>query len=301
MSTAAAVGLSVAGSLAGNILSYKAAGTAAEKTEAATAAAIAEQRRQYDTNIQLMKPWRTVGAGALGLLQHYLGIGGQGGSAAPLWQQPAQEGQQQFSLARLGRTGRMLALEDMVRGEVPGYEGAYDYNPPDPSAAVGGGGASGVASGAPAGTYGSLLRTFGMNDFLADPGYKDRIKKAEEALRRLGNAGGSRFSGKTIKDTLKYAGGLADQTYNDAFNRYRLGQGDIYSRLMGAAGYGLQGNEQLISSGTNISNNIASNMIGGGTAAASLRQSGSQAVAGGLANAGNAYMNYLILRDLAKT
>lgn len=53
----------------------------------------------------------------------------------------------------------------------------------------------------------------------ADPGYQFRLQQGQQALERSLAARGLGQSGAALKAAQEYGQGLADQTYNDYFNR----------------------------------------------------------------------------------
>lgn len=80
---------------------------------------------------------------------------------------------------------------------------------------------------------GNLGKPFTAADFEADPGYQFRKSEGEKAIDRKLAAMGMLNSGAAVKEAAEYNQGLADQTYNDAFNRYITGQTTRYNMLSG--------------------------------------------------------------------
>ncbi len=66
----------------------------------------------------------------------------------------------------------------------------------------------------------SLAAGFQPGDLTQDPGYQFRLQEGNQALQRQMAASGLGQSGAAIKAALEYNQGLADQTYNDAYNRW---------------------------------------------------------------------------------
>lgn len=64
------------GAIGGGLISANASRKAAGGQDAASEAAIAEQRRQFDLNRSDLAPWRTAGTGAIGQLSNLTGTGG---------------------------------------------------------------------------------------------------------------------------------------------------------------------------------------------------------------------------------
>ena len=73
---------------------------------------------------------------------------------------------------------------------------------------------------------------FTPGDLEQTPGYQFNLSQGQQALDRAASARGSYFSGQALTDAAKYSQGLAQQTYQDAYNNWL---GDRNQRL-GAAG-----------------------------------------------------------------
>ena len=87
---------------------------------------------------------------------------------------------------------------------------------------------------------GELGGKFEAGDFEADPGYQFRKAEGIKALDRKAGApgGGGYFSGQALKDATQFGQGLADQTYNDAYDRWMGQQKNTYNVLSGQQGQG---------------------------------------------------------------
>lgn len=79
-----------------------------------------------------------------------------------------------------------------------------------------------------------LKAGFNPGDLTQDPGYKFRIEEGQRGLDRAFAAGGMTQSGAALKAATEYGQGVADQTYNDAYQRW-LAQN---SQLAGQSGQG---------------------------------------------------------------
>ena len=123
----------------------------------------------------------------------------------------------------------------------------------------------------PGGT-GDLLQTFGMDQFQADPGYQFRQQEGEKAIERAASARGNLLSPAAMKDLARFNQGLADQAYNEAFDRYNVGQGNIFNRLAAITGIGQQQTDQLGAIGQNYGQNIANTNISLANAQAAANQ-----------------------------
>ncbi len=86
--------------------------------------------------------------------------------------------------------------------------------------------------------YGSLLQSFGMDQYQADPGYQFRLSEGNKAIERGLSASGQYMTPERQKALAEYGQGMASQEYGNAYNRYNQDQGNIYNRLAGIAGIG---------------------------------------------------------------
>lgn len=134
-----------------------------------------------------------------------------------------------------------------------------------------------------------LTRPFGESDFRADPGYQFRLDEGEKAINRAAAARGGFSNPATVKALSAHAGGLADQTYGDAFSRYQVGQGNRFNRLMALAGVGGNAVSAGLGAGSNFAGNASQIAMGTGAQRADAALTGGNAlisgVTGGVANA----------------
>lgn len=75
-------------------------------------------------------------------------------------------------------------------------------------------------------------------DLYKDPSYQWRVEQGMKALRAEGNAGGTRYSGATLKRIQELGQQSASQEYQAAFNRYQTDTTNRFNREMGVAGIG---------------------------------------------------------------
>ena len=86
--------------------------------------------------------------------------------------------------------------------------------------------------------YGSMARSFGMQDFEQDPGYAFRMSEGLKALERSAAGRGGAASGAAMKGITQYGQNLASQEYQNAFNRYQTNRQNILNPLLGLTGSG---------------------------------------------------------------
>jgi len=96
----------------------------------------------------------------------------------------------------------------------------------------------GVGGNAQAQGYGSLNKQFTAADLQNDAGYQFRLGEGLKAQQRALGAQGGLFSGAALKAAQEYGQGLADQTYNDAYNRDLQNKQTTYNQLSGLTGTG---------------------------------------------------------------
>lgn len=110
---------------------------------------------------------------------------------------------------------------------------------------------------------GSLGGTFKPGDLTQDPGYQFRLAQGQQALdrRSSGPGGGGYFSGQALKEAQNFGQGLADQTYNDAYNRDLQRQQNLYNILSGQQKQGQQAGTNIGQYAIGIGNANAQNSI----------------------------------------
>lgn len=126
--------------------------------------------------------------------------------------------------------------------------------------------------------YGSLLEPFTQEKFEADPGYQFRKEEAQKALERqmaaqgvtLGGAGLGNINPQVARAIIEQNQGLANQAYNEAFDRYNIGQSNIYNRLMGIAGMGQKSTGQMAGAGQIHATNVGQLQTGLASAQANM-------------------------------
>lgn len=120
-----------------------------------------------------------------------------------------------------------------------------------------------------------LSTGFQPGDLTQDPGYQFRLGQGTDAINRSLGAQGNLFSGRALTAAQDYGQGLADSTYQDAYNRWsqenqqlasQSGQGiNAANSLTGV--YDNQGNigANNNTAQNNILSSSLSNLLGGGT------------------------------------
>lgn len=141
--------------------------------------------------------------------------------------------------------------------------------------------------------YGSLAKSFSMDDFEADPGYAFRLAEGEKALQRNAAAQGKRFTPETAKALLDYGQNSASQEYTNAFNRYNINQDSLFNRLAAMSGVGQSATGQLANAGSQYANNVGNlttDLANAQTSAAQAKAASNQSMFGNLLNLGTSFL-----------
>lgn len=117
--------------------------------------------------------------------------------------------------------------------------------------------------------------------FRSSPGYDFALKTGENAAQTSAAAGGTLFSGKTLKDLATYGQGMADQQF-----------GNWYDRVGGISGAGSNAAGQAINLGSNTANNLSQLALGAGQNTASAYGSAANSAIGGLTSLADFYNYY---------
>ena len=108
---------------------------------------------------------------------------------------------------------------------------------------------------------GDLGGAFKPQDLQNDPGYQFNLTQGQQAIDRAQSARGGIFSGAALKEASDYATGLAENTYQNAFNRDQQRQNSAYNMLAGQSGQGLNAAGAMTGVYDNIGNINANNTL----------------------------------------
>ncbi len=126
------------------------------------------------------------------------------------------------------------------------------------------------------------VRPFGAQDFQQDPGYQFRMNEGLNAVLNKRSAIGGLDSGNTMRALEDYGQGMASQEYQNAFNRYNTGIGNIYTRLSGISNSGLNAAGGIAGLGANAGARAGDFGVQGGNALAAGTVGQANAVTGGI-------------------
>ena len=143
-----------------------------------------------------------------------------------------------------------------------------------------------TASSSTGGGYGSLLTPFNTGNWQQlSPDYNFQKQQGQQGVLNADAAGQGALSGSALKDLTNYNQGLANTSFNNAFNQYQTQQGNIFSRLSGIANLGQSAASQQAQSGTALAGQAAQSATNIGTAQAGGVVGAANAISGGLSSA----------------
>lgn len=140
--------------------------------------------------------------------------------------------------------------------------------------------------------YGSLVAPFDASDLQNTPGYQFQLQQGTKAMNQTLGAQGGLFSGQALKQAQQFGQGLADQTYNDAYNRYLQTNQQTYNQLAGQAASGQNAAANLGGVGQNYANTQTTGLENSGNIAANSTNAQNTAVNQGLAGLLNGTYGY---------
>lgn len=223
----------VGSAVVGGVLSADAAGDAADAAGAGSAAAVAEQRRQFDTTRRDYAPYRNIGYGALNQLAAAYGIPGYAQGPTESYDSIRKR---LFPLllgtSKDGDTVDGLMLDKAVEDEMNRQrEASFGQAQPQ-------GGITHEPTGA---------------EVLNDPGYAFGLQQGQQAIDRRTAAQGGRVSGAAIKAAGRFGTDYATTKYGEVYQRRQ----DRLNRLQALAGIGQTSTAGSAAAGANSANAIS--------------------------------------------
>jgi hypothetical protein len=262
MCIALAIGGAAVAGLAGSAISAHAAGSAADKQAASAANAQQISQNEFNTITGQEQPFMNSGYGAQSQLNYLLGIGSPGGG---------QQGRDPSSGFGIGAGG---AINRGIPGMSTGTQGM--------------GTTPQTASSSPAGGYGSLLSPFTAQNFhQMSPAYQFQLQQGQQGVLNTDSGSQGALSGAAMKDLTGYNQGMANTSFNNAFNQYQTQQGNIYSRLSDIASRGQNAASNTGQQGTALAGQAAQSATNIGSAQAAGSIGTGNAWSGGINNVGS--------------
>lgn len=277
-------------------------------------AAIAEQRREYDTARSDLAPYRQSGARALDVLNQQLGIAGPGVLSYEDWLKtnPALSIQ---STATGSKPDKVRSLtRDLPRqtaniGDVFGLDPFGSKKKKKKAQAAAAAQAEADLEAAKRSGYdayvqdfnqthadnpgvdGDLLRDFTIADFENDPGYDFRKKEGIDARNAGFAAGGTYQSGARAKALERFGQDYASGEFSNAYNRFNNDRTTRFNRLASLAGVGQTATNTGVAAGQNTAATISDLTTQRANAVAAGRVGQANAINQGVQTLGNLYLN----------
>jgi hypothetical protein len=139
---------------------------------------------------------------------------------------------------------------------------------------------------------------FGMDKFTADPGYAFRVSEGMKALDRTAAARGGLISGSALRGATRYGQEMGSQEYQNAFNRYQTARTNTLNPFQSLAGVAQSSANTLTGAAGTLGQNIGSNIIGAGNAAAAGQVGAANAISQGVGQGINFYQGQQYLNRL---
>lgn len=136
-------------------------------------------------------------------------------------------------------------------------------------------------------------------NFQADPGYQFNLQQGQQAINNSSAAKGGVLNGGTLKALSQYTSGLADTTYNSAYNRYLAGSQNSYNQLAGLAQIGEGATANTGALGANAATNEGQDLIGAANAQAGGAVGATNAVNSGITTLANGALDLSALQHLS--
>lgn len=111
-------------------------------------------------------------------------------------------------------------------------------------------------------TYGALTKQFTGANLQSDPGYQFTKEQGLAGIQNTAAARGGLYSGATLKALNKFNSGLADSTFNNAWNRDQQSKNQQANFLSNLAGLGSSITSGTQTMGQNMATNIGNNLMG---------------------------------------
>lgn len=261
------------GGIVGGLFASDAAGDAADAQQAATAASIGEQRRQYDLSRADNLPFLQGGAAGMNELLKLYGLTPNTGktraqlreelmpaytnaATAPTWVPESNAGPETYYPGYWAQ-GQNGSVDDARLNAA--IEQAYAQQQADQQAAMQD----------PA--FGSAFKPINAGDVMNEPGYQFGLQQGQTALDRKIAAMGGRVSGQALKAASRYNSDYATTRYGQAYDRKNQERADKLNRFGLLAGVGQTAVGQTTQAGQNSTNAITNLLSSQGDASGAAR------------------------------
>ena len=140
------------------------------------------------------------------------------------------------------------------------------------------------------GGFGSLNAPFTADTFKTlSPAYQFQLQQGRQGVLNQDAPSQGAESGAAMKDLISFNQGMANTSFNNAFNQYQTQQNATFSRLSGIAGLGQQAGAGYTTGAPQFAQSIGQTASNIGTAQAAGQIGVANAVSGGLQGAAGYY------------
>ena len=158
------------------------------------------------------------------------------------------------------------------------------------------GGAGGQHS--TAGGYGSLDKPFNTSDWKSlSPAYQFQLQQGGQGVLNQDASATGAESGAALKDLMGFNQGLANSSFNNAFNMYQTQQSNVFNRLNSIATLGSNAGSNQATGASTFGQGIGQSLTNTGTALAAGQVGQANAYAGALGGA--SYIPWLMANQTA--
>lgn len=153
--------------------------------------------------------------------------------------------------------------------------------------------ADGTPITSPGGGYGSLNKSFDMNDFKTQtPQYQFNLQQGGQGVLNQSASGQGALSGAAMKDLIGYNQNYANNSYNSAFANYNTQQNNIFSRLSNIATLGSSAGSNSTTGAGQFSGQIGNTTAGIGAALGAGSVAAGNALGNTATSLGGLYSSY---------
>lgn len=151
----------------------------------------------------------------------------------------------------------------------------------------------------PSGGYGSLNKSFDMNDFKTlTPQYGFNLQQGGQGtLNQDSNAQGAE-SGAALKDLMSFNQNFANNSFNSAFQNYNTQQNNIFNRLSGIASLGVNAGSNSTTGASQFAQGIGNTTSSIGASQAAGTVGAANAISGGIQSGANSFYGQNALNQI---
>lgn len=133
--------------------------------------------------------------------------------------------------------------------------------------------------------FGSLLQPFTAQNWQQlSPAYNFQLQQGQQGVLNGDSSSVGALSGGAQKDLMNFNQGLANTSFNNAFNMYQTQTGNIYNRLAGLVSSGQNAAANTGQQGTTLAGLTGQNITNAGSALAAGTVGATNALGSGLTN-----------------